>query len=46
MVKYDLGHSLSGTKRTTPLLVERHRAWPGMFLVGASQYNILYGEPL
>ena len=33
VLKYDLGHSLSGTKRTTPLLVERHAAWPGMFLV-------------
>jgi hypothetical protein len=33
VLKYDLGHSLSGTKRTTPLLVERHAAWPGMFLM-------------
>ncbi|CAI8027827.1 hypothetical protein GBAR_LOCUS15844 [Geodia barretti] len=31
--KYDLSHSLSGTNRTTPLLVERHGVWPGMFLM-------------
>ena len=33
VVKYDLSHSLIGTKRNTPLLVERHSAGPGMFLV-------------
>ena len=33
VVKYDLSHALVGTRRTVPLLVERHSVGPGMFLV-------------